>query len=184
MVSLTELFGSFAAVGAVMFGGGYSMLPVLRREIVEKRGWSDDEELLDIFAVAQCTPGVIAVNTATFIGYKKRGVAGAAVATLGVVTPSIIIILIIAALLTDFASIPLVQNALAGIRVAVCVLVLQAVVKLFSACKKNLVSVLIFAAAFVMVGVLGLSPVWPVLVAAGAGLGWGFISNRGAKRDE
>ncbi len=182
MVSLTELFGSFAAVGAVMFGGGYSMLPVLRREIVEKRGWSDDEELLDIFAVAQCTPGVIAVNTATFIGYKKRGVAGAAVATLGVVTPSIIIILIIAALLSDFASIPQVQYALAGIRVAVCVLVLQAVVKLFSSCKKNLVSVLIFAAAFVMVGVMGLSPVWPVLVAAGAGLGWGFISNRGGDR--
>jgi len=183
MVSLWELFTAFAAVGTMMFGGGYSMLPVLRREIVEKRAWSNDEELLDIFAVAQCTPGVIAVNTATYIGYKKRGISGAAAATVGVITPSIIIILIIASMLTNFAEIAAVQNALAGIRVAVCVLVLQAVVKLYSACRKSVVSLLIFAAGFVMVGVLGLSPVWPVLFAAGVGLGWGFFRRKGDERD-
>ena len=162
-----------------MFGGGYSMLPVLRRGVVDKRGWSDDEELLDIFAVAQCTPGVIAVNTATYIGYKKRGLAGAAAATIGVITPSIIIILVIAGLLSNFSGSALVQHALAGIRVAVCVLVLDAVIRLFKACKKTLLSVVIFILAFASVGLLGLSPIWPVLLAAAAGICGGYVKGGG-----
>ncbi|MBO4330901.1 MAG: chromate transporter, partial [Oscillospiraceae bacterium] len=97
MKELAELFWAFARVGLFTFGGGYAMLPMLRREVIEKHGWADEEQLLDWFAVAQCTPGIIAVNTATFVGAKQKKLAGAFAATLGVVTPSFLIILAVAA---------------------------------------------------------------------------------------
>ena len=100
---LWELFYTFAKVGVMTFGGGYAMLPILQREVVEKKGWATDEELTDYFAIGQCTPGVIAVNTATFIGQKHRGVAGGIVATLGVVFPSLIIISALAKVITAYA---------------------------------------------------------------------------------
>ena len=113
-----DLFLTFAKVGVCTFGGGYAMLPILQREVVEKKGWATEEELTDYFAIGQCTPGVIAVNTATFIGQKYRGNLGGTIATLGVVFPSLVIITIIAAFLTNFAEIPVVQHALAGINAA------------------------------------------------------------------
>lgn len=170
MVALSKLFISFATVGALMFGGGYSMLPFLEREIVKRSGWVSKEELLDIFAIAQCTPGVIAVNTATYVGYKKRKIAGAVAATLGVITPSIIIILIIAALITNFSSVMWVQNALAGIRITACALIFSSTVKLFSACEKSTKNIIIFLLAFLAVGVIGLSPIWPILASVAIGL--------------
>ena len=130
MKELFDLFWTFCKIGALTFGGGYAMLPLIQREIVENKKWSTEKEILDYYAVGQCTPGVIAVNTATFIGYKLRGIIGGIVATLGVIFPSIVIILIIATFLQNFADLAIVQSAFAGIRVAVVALIITTVVKL------------------------------------------------------
>lgn len=145
-----DLFFTFARIGAFTFGGGYAMLPMLQAEVVNKKHWATEDDLLDYFAVGQCTPGVIAVNTASFIGYYKKGIPGCICATAGVVAPSIVIILVIATLLTNFATLPLVQHALAGIRIAVCVLILQAVIKLFKAGVKDRVGILVFGIALIL----------------------------------
>jgi chromate transporter len=127
---MLELFLTFAKVGVMTFGGGYAMLPILQREVVENKGWATEEELSDYFAIGQCTPGVIAVNTATFIGRKKDGIPGAIVATLGVVFPSMVIISLLAGVITQFSELSWVKDAFAGIRVCVCVLIFNSVVKL------------------------------------------------------
>lgn len=162
-----DLFVTFFKIGLFTFGGGYAMLPMLEAEVVNKKHWASYEELMDYFAVGQCTPGVIAVNTATFIGYNKRKVPGALVATAGVICPSIVIILIIASLLTTFAQEPIVQHALSGIQVAVCVLILQAVIKLFKAGVKNIWGGVIFALALVC-SYLSLVPTVVIVIAAAA----------------
>ena len=126
-----ELYLVFLRIGAVNFGGGYAMLPLLEEDLNKKRGWVTTDELMDYFAIGQCTPGIIALNVSTFIGNKRKGVPGAVASTLGFLTCPIILILLIAAFLTNFADIPLVQNAFAGIRVCVCVLILEAVMKLW-----------------------------------------------------
>ena len=125
-----DLFLTFAKVGVCTFGGGYAMLPILQREIVEKKGWATDEELTDYFAIGQCTPGIIAVNTATFIGHKYKGISGGILATFGLVFPSLVIITLIAACLTNFADIPVVKHALAGVNACVVALIASSVVKL------------------------------------------------------
>lgn len=167
---LACLFGTFSKIGAMTFGGGYAMLPILQREIVEDRHWATDEELMDYYAVGQCTPGIIAVNTATFIGQKFAGVPGGIVATLGVVFPSLVIILAIASVLTHFADVPAVQHAFAGIRVCVCVLVFNAVLKLWKGAVKDKAGLCIFAAVFLLSVFLDLSPVVFVIIAAAAGI--------------
>ena len=138
MKELIELFFLFAKCGVCTFGGGYAMLPILTRELAEKRKWVTEEELADYYAVGQCTPGVIAVNVSTFVGMKRRGVLGAMFATLGIIFPSLVIITIIAALIEGFADNTYVAHALAGIRTAVCGLVAITVLNLF---KKNLKSI-------------------------------------------
>jgi len=167
---LLDLFCAFFRIGLFTFGGGYAMLPLLQREIVEKKKWATEEEMLDYFAVGQCTPGVIAVNTATFVGFKEKKLSGAIFATLGIVSPSLVIITVIAALLSNFAHIAAVQNAFAGIRVAVCVLILNSIVKLW---KKSVVDKLtlgVFIAVFL--GSVLLSHVSPVVfIVAAAVLG-------------
>jgi len=114
-----------------MFGGGYAMLPLLQREIVEKKGWASEDDLADYYAIGQCTPGVIAVNTATFVGQKCKGVVGGIVATLGLVFPAVIVIGLIAAFLENFAELPVVNHAFAGVRACVCALILSSVLKLY-----------------------------------------------------
>ena len=170
MPLLLDLFCAFFRIGLFTFGGGYAMLPLLQREIVEKKHWATEEELLDYFAVGQCTPGIIAVNTATYVGFKEKKLSGAIFATLGVVSPSLVIITVIAALLSNFAHIAAVQNAFAGIRVAVCVLILNSIVKLW---KKSVVDKLtlgVFIAVFL--GSVLLSHVSPVVfIVAAAVLG-------------
>lgn len=145
-----DLFLTFAKVGACTFGGGYAMLPILQREVVEKKGWATDEELTDYFAVGQCTPGIIAVNTATFIGYKHKGIPGGILTTLGVVFPSLIIITAIAAFLSNFAEYPIVQHALAGINAAVVALIASSVLKLGKSTLKNGAAVAIFLCVLVL----------------------------------
>lgn len=167
---LFKLFCTFAVVGVTTFGGGYAMLPALQREVVEKRGWADDEEVMDWYAIGQCTPGVIAVNTATFVGQKQAGAVGGIVATLGVVFPSLVIITIIAAFIQNFAHLPAVQSAFAGIRVCVCVLILNAVVKLWKKSVIDKITLLIFMAVFLCSVFLDISPVIYVVLAALAGI--------------
>ena len=130
MNAYLDLFVTFAKVGACTFGGGYAMLPILQRELVEKRSWATEEELSDYYAIGQCTPGIIAVNTATFVGHKQRGVAGGVVATLGLVFPCLVIIMLIAAFLQNFAELPIVIHAFNGVRACVCALILSSVLKL------------------------------------------------------
>ena len=167
---LWELFLTFAKVGVMTFGGGMAMLPILQREVVENKGWATDEELTDYFAIGQCTPGIIAVNTATFIGQKIRGIAGGIMATLGLVFPSVVIISILAGLITNFSHLVWVQNAFAGIQVCVCVLIFNAVMKLL---KKSVVdkrTAAIFAVVLVGSVFLRISPAWFVIAAAVAGI--------------
>lgn len=180
MKELFDLFWTFCKIGALTFGGGYAMLPLIQREIVENKKWSNEKEILDYYAVGQCTPGVIAVNTATFIGYKLRGIIGGIVATLGVIFPSIVIILIIATFLQNFADLAIVQSAFAGIRVAVVALIITTVVKLIKSSIKDYLGVIIAIIAFVISAFIGLSPVYVVIAAALTG----FISKglRGDKK--
>ena len=145
-----DLFLTFAKIGVCTFGGGYAMLPILQREVVEKKGWATEEELTDYFAVGQCTPGIIAVNTATFIGYKHKGVPGGILTTLGVVFPSLVIITAIAAFLSNFADIPMVRHALAGINAAVVALIASSVVKLGKSTLKNGAAIAIFLCVLVL----------------------------------
>ena len=176
---LASLFLTFAKIGALTFGGGYAMLPMLQRELVEHHGWATEEELTDYFAIGQCTPGIIAVNVATFVGQKCCGVLGGVAATLGVVFPSLVIITVIAALLRNFAELALVKNAFAGIRVCVCVLILNAVVKLWKKAVVDVPTLLIFLAVLALAVFTALSPVVFVLCAALAGV---LVKNLGVRR--
>lgn len=178
MKELLDMYLTFFRVGAVTFGGGYAMLPILQREIVEKKHWATDEELTDYYAIGQCTPGVIAVNTATFIGQKYRGIPGAIVTTLGVVSPSVVIISIIAALISNFAEIVWVQNALSGIRVCVCVFILNSVVKLFKSAVKDKAALVLYLALFAVAVFFDLSPVVSVVIAGVLGI---LITNLGVR---
>ena len=175
MNELLDLFCTFARIGGLTFGGGYAMLPMLQREVVEKRGWCTDEELMDYYAIGQCTPGIIAVNTATFVGQKNRGAAGGIMATLGVVAPSLVIITVIAAFIQNFADLAIVQNAFAGIRVCVCVLILNAVLKLLKSSVVDKTTAVIYAVVALLATVTDLSPVVFVLLAGVMGI---LLKNR------
>lgn len=170
MKVLLEMFLAFAKVGVMTFGGGYAMLPILQREIVDNKGWATEEELMDYFAIGQCTPGVIAVNTATFIGQKYKGTPGAIFATLGVVFPSLVIISLLAGVIEAFSHLVWVQNAFGGIRVCVCVLITNAVVKLFKKAVVDIPTLIIFLIVAVGSVLLDVSPVIFVVLAAVAGI--------------
>ncbi len=160
-----DLFLTFAKMGACTFGGGYAMLPILQREVVEKKGWATDEELTNYYAVGQCTPGIIAVNTATFIGFKYKGVLGGILATLGVVFPSIVIITVIAAFLSQFDQYPVVQHALVGINAAVVALIASSALKLGKTNLKDGLTVGVFLGVLLLAqgsGLLNLDGSTPV----------------------
>ena len=167
---LLSLFLTFAKVGVMTFGGGYAMLPILQREVVEAKGWATEEELADYFAIGQCTPGIIAVNTATFIGQKQAGILGGVIATLGVVFPSVVIISLLATVITAFAELEIVAHAFAGIRVCVCVLIFNAVVKLGKQAVVDSPALIIALAVALGSFFTDLSPVVFVVAAALAGL--------------
>ena len=176
---LWELFITFAKVGVMTFGGGYAMLPILQREVVEGKGWATDEELTDYFAIGQCTPGIIAVNTATFIGQKFKGNAGAIVASLGVVFPSVVIISLLAGIIEAFSHMTLVQHALGGIRICVCVLILNSVVKLYQKAVMDKATLTIFLLVTLGSFFAGISPVIFVIGAAAAGI---LLNKNGGKK--
>lgn len=170
MKELISLFLTFARIGAFTFGGGYAMLPMLQREVVQNRKWATEDEVLDYFAIGQCTPGVIFVNTATFIGYKQKGIPGAIFATAGGVFPSLVIIMIIAAVLTNFAHLPVVQNAFGGIRVVVGVLIINAVSGMWKKSVVDKLGIILAIISFVVATFVDISPVWLVLVGAVIGI--------------
>ncbi|MBE6062661.1 MAG: chromate transporter [Clostridium butyricum] len=170
MKELFDLFITFAKMGAITFGGGYAMLPIIQKEVVEKKKWATNDEVVDYYAVGQCTPGVIAVNTATFIGYKLRGIFGAIAATFGVVFPSLVIIMTIATFLSNFADLEIVKHAFGGIRVAVVALIISSVIKLWKSSVNNYVGMIIAVAAFIFGGILKISPVYIVIAAGIVGI--------------
>ena len=170
MKTLLQLFAAFARVGVMTFGGGYAMIPILERDIVDRHGWATSEELMDYYAVGQCTPGVIAVNTATFVGYSVAGVPGGIMATLGVVFPSVVIITVIAGILTNFADLPSVKSAFAAIRVCVCVLIFNAVMKLWKKAVPDKATLVLFLLVFLLSVFLDLSPIVFVVLCAVAGI--------------
>ncbi len=147
---LGQLYVSFFKIGGLTFGGGLAMLPMLQREVVSDRNWCTEEEVLDMYAIGQCTPGIIAVNTATYVGYKQAGLVGGISATLGVISPSLIIICLVASILQSFIHLPMVVHALSGIRVVVCALMMNTVV---SMARKGIVDKLgavLFAGGFIL----------------------------------
>ena len=170
MKELIELLLAFARIGGLTFGGGYAMLPMLQREVVENKKRATEAELMDYYAVGQCIPGVIAVNTAVFVGSKVKGLLGAIAASLGVISPSIVIIVAIAAFIQSFSDLPIVQNAFAGIRVAVCVLILTAVMKLFKKAIVDKFTFVLFAIVFGLTVFVDISPIIFVIIAAIAGI--------------
>ncbi|SCI82656.1 chromate transporter%2C chromate ion transporter (CHR) family [uncultured Clostridium sp.] len=178
MKQLLDLFFTFARIGGLTFGGGYAMLPILQREVVEKRKWVTNEEIMDYYAIGQCTPGIIAVNTATFIGQKCAGNIGGIIATLGVVFPSLIIITLIAAFLQNFADLAIVKNAFAGIRICVSVLIINAVIKLWKSSVIDIATTIIFFVIFITAIFTDLSPIIFVLFAGIAGVILKWRKNR------
>ena len=165
-----KLFLKFLKIGAFTFGGGYAMIPLIRREIALREGWIEDKDILDILAVSESTPGPIAVNTATFVGYRVAGPLGAACATVGVVLPSFVIIFALSFVLRQFEDFPAVRYAFWGIRVAVVALVLSALVSMAKECPWNIVSYLLAAGAFVLVGLLGANSIVVLIACALVGL--------------
>lgn len=177
---LLNLYWIFVKMGAVCFGGGYAMLPILERELVLKRGWVTKEEIIDYYALGQCTPGVIAVNTSTFVGNKLAGNFGGIIATLGFIIPSIVIITIIGTLLENFAHIEIVQNAFSGIRICVCVLIINATVNLWKTAITDKFGLVMFVIVLVLSSFLNISPIFFVL---GSGfLGFLFKTLGGKKK--
>lgn len=168
---LAQLYTAWFKMGLFTFGGGYAMLPMIQREVIEKYHWATEDEIMDYYAIGQCTPGIIAVNTATFVGYYQKGILGGIVATLGVVSPSIIIICLLAVLISNFAELGVVQHALKGINVAVCMLMIYAIAGLWKKSVKNIAAFCIFVLALVLSIFTEISTVWLVILAGVLGVG-------------
>ncbi len=167
---LWVLFAVFFKIGAFTFGGGYAMIPLIEREIVENKKWITSQDMLDIIAIAESTPGPIAINSATFVGYKTAGVLGGAAATLGVVLPSFLIISIISFVLAEFRELKPVQYAFNGIRAGVLALIFKALWSMYKKCPKSLVSYIIMALSFVIAAFTNINVIFIIIGAALVGI--------------
>lgn len=167
MKELLQLYAAFFRIGGLTFGGGLTMLPMLKYELVEKKGWVTEDELLDYYAVGQCTPGIIAVNVATFVGFRKRGVIGAIFSTLGMISPSLIIVSVLALFLDQFLSNQIVAHAVEGIKLVVCALMLNTVITM---AKKTMLSGLCYGLGAVAFLLALFTPVPTVLIVIVAGV--------------
>lgn len=170
MKILSQLYVSWFKMGLFTFGGGYAMLPMIQKEVIEKYHWATEEEIMEYYAIGQCTPGIIAVNTATFVGYYQKGVLGAIAATLGVVSPSFIIIGIIASLISNFSELEVVQHALSGINVAVCMLMIYSIQGLWKKNLKNIASYIVFGGALILSVFTDISTVYLVILSGITGV--------------
>ena len=181
MKLLLQLYTAWFKMGLFTFGGGYAMLPMIQREVIEKYGWATEEEIMDYYAIGQCTPGIIAVNTATFVGYYQKGIPGAIAATLGVVSPSVLIITMIAGLITNFSELTLVQHGLNGVKVAVCLLMFNALRSLWKKSIHNIGALCIFGISLGMSVFTDISTAVMVLLAGVLGV---VMSKAGGLRYE
>lgn len=182
--SLWQLFATFAKIGSLTFGGGMAMLPLLEREVVERHHWATSEELLDFYAIGQCTPGIIAINTATFIGFRERKDIGGVSASLGMVFPSFVIILLLATVLKMLEGNVFVLKAFAGIRIAVCALILKSVISMGRKSVVDVVSAAALVAAIALNLIFGVSTVMIVIGAILLGIAYHFILQRKKAREE
>ncbi len=162
---LIELYFVFVKIGGFTFGGGLAMMPIMQRELIEKRSWLTEEELIDYFAIGQSTPGIIAVNVATFVGYKRLGWFGGIIGTLGVVTPSWVIIMLLAGAISSVDKYPLAQKALKGINVAVAALLTSVIVKFSKKTIKNLWNAVFMLLAFALIYFFKVQSVWIIIAA-------------------
>ena len=178
MKTVFDLFLTFMRIGAFTFGGGYAMIPLIQREVCTNKKWLKDEDILDIIAIAESTPGPIAINAATFVGYRVAGFFGAFMATLGVVLPSFLIITAVSFVLKAFGDLKVVKYAFTGVRAAVLALLLKALWSLFKVSKKNAVSYALMAAAFVLAAFVKVDAVFIILGCAVFGLIWTLIRRR------
>jgi len=176
MKQLLDFFITFCKIGGLTFGGGYAMLPLLQKEVVENKGWVKEEELVEYYAISQCIPGPMAVSIAILVGYKQKGIACAIFAALGIIMPSIIIIMLLAALFQEIMDIPLVGHAFAGIRIAVVALVIQSVVVLGKSGVKDIYGLLIMVVAFILATFTDISIIYIIVAAGILGI---FIRKRG-----
>ena len=167
--TLLELYAAFFRTGFFTFGGGLAMMPMLQKELIEKKHWLTDEDLIDYYAIGQSTPGIIAVNVATFVGYRQAGVLGGIIATLGIISPSIIIITILAGTINSISEYPKVQAALKGINVAVAALLTTVIIKFAKKTIKNVWNVLFMLAAFALIFFLKVPSFIIILAAIGIG---------------
>jgi chromate transporter len=154
-----ELFFTFMKMGVITFGGGYAMMPVIERELINKRQWVTNEEVLDYYTIAQITPGIIAVNVSTFVGYKKGGIVGGVLATVGFISIPMCLVIIIGLLIQNFVTLPVVAHAFAGVKIAVAALILGTVIKMARQAIKDIFSIAICVIAFIMIVIFGASPV-------------------------
>lgn len=174
-VKLKDLYFSFFKIGLFTFGGGIAMLPMLEKELVNKHKWCTYEELMDYYAVGQCTPGIIAVNTATFVGYKKGGMCGGIIATMGIVSPSIIIITLIAMFIRSFAELSIVKKAIKGIGVGVCAIIIPSIIKLAKNSIKSIFQLVVACLAFLLIAFSNIPVFLLVVLGAVAGIFYGLL---------
>lgn len=177
-----SLFVTFFKIGAFTFGGGYAMIPLIQKEVVDNKKWMDDSDILDIIAIAESTPGPIAINSATFVGYKVAGVLGSALATFGVVLPSFVIISLISLVLREFSALKAVQFAFRGIRAGVLALILKALISMYKQCPKGAVSYVIMALAFVFAAFTEINVIYILIGCAVFGLLSSVIAKRRAEK--
>jgi chromate transporter len=175
--TILELFLTFLKIGALTFGGGYAMMPIMRKEVVEKKNWADDDDILKILVISESTPGVLAVNSATFIGYKIAGFKGSLVATLGVVIPSFIIISLISLFIVEFKQLTLVSYAFYGIQAGVAILITRAALKLSKKIHFNVFSVVVLISSMIVALLTGFSVIYILLISAVLGIIYGIIAN-------
>ncbi|MBR4106788.1 MAG: chromate transporter [Alphaproteobacteria bacterium] len=178
MIKLSKLFFIFCKIGLLMFGGGAAMLPILKAEIVDKRRYATSDELIDLYSISQCTPGIIAVNIATFIGHKLRGISGAVVATLGVITPAIFIIIAVASILSQFMDNRYVIYAFSGIRLAVVALIINVVIDLARNNIKHWGKTLVFVGTFIFLLFVKISPALLVIIMGTGAVALGELQRR------
>jgi chromate transporter len=171
-----DVFLTFLKIGAFTFGGGYAMMPIMQKEVVDKKKWATDDDIIKLLVISESTPGVLAVNSATFIGYKVAGFWGSTLATLGVVLPSFIVISIISLFLTQFQSIALVKYAFLGIRAGVAILILNAAIKLSKKIKKDIFSYIIIFSSFLVAYFTSFNILFIMMIGALLGVIYGYIN--------
>lgn len=181
--SLGGLYLTFCKIGAMTFGGGLAMMPMMQKELIEKRGWITEEDLIDYYAIGQSTPGIVAVNVSTFVGYRRAGVAGGIAGTAGMVTPSLIIIMVLANLISSASDYPWMQKALSGVNVAVAALLTKVVLHFMRTTIKNLLTLAVALVSFVLVYVLSVPSFFIILGAVVLGFAVHLVKLHGGKKN-